>query len=132
MDNFDSMAADELRTELRRVLAEKESKRTSSQNASLHVWLGQVADILNDGGIDMVLFLETLNGNAEIPVTKDSLKERFWKPIQKHMLNLSSTTELDTKQPDIVFTTACRVLSENFGISPPAWPSRFSQGIDDV
>ena len=122
-DQIDMMSADALRAELRRVIAEKESKRTSLQNNSLHLWLAQVAEILNDAGIDQILFLEKLSGKAEIPNTSISLKQRFWKPILKAMTNKES----NTKEPDVIYKTASRVLSTNFGITPPPWPSRHGE-----
>ena len=126
-DQIDMMSADALRAELRRVIAEKESKRTSLQNNSLHLWLAQVAEILNDAGIDQILFLEKLSGKAEIPNTSISLKQRFWKPILKAMTNKESTTDMNTKEPDVIYKTASRVLSTNFGITPPPWPSRHGE-----
>jgi hypothetical protein len=107
-------------------------KRSKPQNSSLHLWLSQVAVILNNAGIDMVLFLEQLNGKAEIPVTQKSLKERFWKPIMEHMTGKQSTTEMDTKDPDILYQTACRILAENFEIVPPPWPSHEREDLRDV
>ena len=126
-DGYDKMGADELRAELRRVIAEEEKKRTKPQNNSLHLWLSQVAIILNEAGIDQILFLETLSGKAEIPNTTISLKERFWKPILKALTGKESTTDMDTKDPDAIYQTACRVLSTNFGIAPPAWPDKFRE-----
>jgi hypothetical protein len=106
------------------IVAIKDGRRTQPQNNSLHLWLSQVATILNDAGIDQILFLEKLSGKAEIPNTTISLKERFWKPILKALTDKESTTEMTTKDPDAVYLTACRVLSNNFGIAPPAWPDK--------
>ncbi len=125
MDRLDEMEAPELRELLRNLIASAEKKRTDPQNSSMWLWLTQVAKICNDSGIDMVLFLEKLNGEAEIPVTKNSLHERFWKPILKHMTNKESTTQMDTKEPDVIYQTACRILSNSLGVTPPPWPDRF-------
>lgn len=105
------------------IVAIKDGRRTEPQNNSLHLWLSQVATILNDAGIDQILFLEKLSGKAEIPNTTISLKDRFWKPILKAMTGKESTTKMDTKEPDAIYQTACRILSTNFGIVPPEWPS---------
>jgi len=132
-DQIDQMSEKDVREQLRSLVSlvhemEKEKKRTGLQNNSLHLWLSQVATILNDAGIDMVLLLDKLNGKAEIPCTTISLKKRFWKPIQEHMTGKESTTDISTKEPDLIYKTACKVLSENFGIVPPPWPSRFNHG----
>ena len=104
--------------------AEIARKRSKSQNSSMWLWLTQVATILNDAGIDMVLFLEMIEADdTKIPATKDSLKLRFWDKIQEHMTGKESSTDLDTKQPDMIYQTACKVLAEVFHIVPPPWPS---------
>jgi hypothetical protein len=127
-DGYSKMGIDELRAELRRVVTEKEKTRSKPQNNSMWLWLSQVAKILNDAGIDMVLFLEKIEAEeTKIPVTKDSLHERFWKPIMGHMTNKDSTTKMSTKDPDMIYQVACRVLAETFGILPPAWPDRHGE-----
>ena len=124
-DQIDMMSEQELRLELRRLIAEQEKKRTKPQNSAMWLWLTQVAKILNDAGIDMVLFLEKIEAeDTKIPATKDSLKERFWDKIQEHMTGKESSTDLDTKQPDMIYQVACKVLAETFHIVPPAWPDR--------
>ena len=123
-DMIDMMNEHELRSELRKLIADQEKRRTKPQNSSMWLWLTQVASILNDAGIDMVLFLEMIEAeDTKIPATKDSLKLRFWDKIQEHMTGKDSSTELDTKQPDMIFKVACKVLAETFHIAPPPWPS---------
>ena len=78
-----------------------------------------------------ILLLEKLSGKAEIPNTTISLKDRFWKPILKAMTGKESTTKMDTKEPDAIYQTACRILSTNFGIVPPEWPSNTRKTFDD-
>ena len=111
------------------IVAIKDGRRSEAQNNSLHLWLSQVASILNDAGIDQILFLEKLSGKAEMPNTTISLKERFWKPILKAMTDKESTTKMNTKEPDAIYQTACRVLATNFGIVPPAWPSHTREDL---
>jgi len=111
------------------IVAIKDGRRSEAQNNSLHLWLSQVATKLNDAGIDQILFLEKLSGKAEMPNTTISLKERFWKPILKAMTDKESTTKMNTKDPDAIYQTACRILSTNFGITPPAWPSHTREDL---
>ncbi len=65
--------------------------RTKKQNDSLHLYFQQVADTLNDAGLDM---RKVLKPTVEIPWSKDAVKEHMWQPIQKFLLGKESTTEL--------------------------------------
>lgn len=68
-----------------------------------------IADALNSAGHDM---RKTLKESVEIPWTGASIKEYMWKPIQKAMLNKSSTTELDKQMEiDKVWDTIMRHLN---------------------
>ena len=102
----------------------KRTKTPTQRNAE-HLWLRQLADMLNDAGYDMVLFLETLDAeDTTVPCTMESLKERFWKVILKHMKNKDSTEDETTVDPNELYQAACRIISEKFGLVPPPWPSR--------
>jgi hypothetical protein len=72
-------------------------KRTTQQNKSLHVGFKLIADALNDAGHDM---RKVLKPTVEIPWSDKTVKEYLWRPIQKAMLQKSSTTELE-KQMEI-------------------------------
>ena len=103
-------------------------KMTDTQRGSLHLWLEQVAVMLNDGGYDLPLFLSELGAqDVRIPCTKENLKERFYKPILKALTDKQSTEEQTTVDPNEVYLTASKILSEKFGIVPPAWPTRFGE-----
>lgn len=94
-------------------------KRTLKQNNALHLWLHDVAELLNEAGMDM---RKTLKPEYEIPWTRDSAKEHIWKPIQKLMLDKDSTSECDTSQYNKVYQVLCRHFSEKHGITLPEWP----------
>ena len=93
-------------------------QRTLKQNSALHIFCQLVADELNLAGLDMPTVLAK---SADIPWSKDTVKELIWRPIQKAQLLKQSTTELDTKEPGQVFETTTKFLSE-FGVYVP-WPS---------
>ena len=94
---------------------------TRRQQNALHKWCGLVADFLNDAGLDMK---RVLKPEVDIPWTKESVKEALWKPVLDAMTNKDSTTEMDTKEPDAVYRTIQRHMSQRFGITLPPWPTR--------
>ena len=101
--------------------------RTLTQNRALHLFLGHLAEALNDSGFDMVA---VLNDGVSIPWSTESAKEHLWKPIQKAMLNKESTTEANTTDYSAVYEVLTRHLGSKLGIQCPAWPTRFTQGED--
>ena len=58
----------------------------------------------------------------DLPWTKESVKEKLWRPIQISMWNKESTIELDTANPNEVYLVLSRYLSEKHGINIE-WPS---------
>lgn len=93
--------------------------RTTQQNKSLHKFCEDVAKELNNKGINVQLFLKHA---VDLDWSKDSVKELIWKPIQKALVNKSSTTELDkVNDIDLIWEHINRHLSIEFGISVD-WP----------
>lgn len=90
-----------------------EKQRTLKQNRALHLMFTQLAEELNDAGLDM---RKTLKPGVEIPWEGKTIKEYLWRPIMKAQLGKESTTELNTKDIDKVFETIVRHLGEKFGI----------------
>jgi hypothetical protein len=95
-------------------------QRTDKQNRSLYKWFDQVADCLNDAGLDMKVVLKP---EVEIPWTKESVKNHLWRPIQILMMDKESTAEMETVDPDKVARVISRHLASNLGIELPPWPS---------
>lgn len=87
-------------------------QRTIQQNRALHLYFQILADTLNDAGLDMKKILKP---EIDIPWNKDTVKNFLWRPIQKAQINKKSTTELTTREIDLVFNTLNRHLSQ-FGI----------------
>lgn len=81
-----------------RVSIEKLSeRRTSIQNAALHLYFTHCATALNEHGLYFVW--HGLNGH-ELNCEWDGnlFKERVWKPLQKTKFGIDSTTKINTKQ----------------------------------
>jgi len=101
----------------------KAEKRTLNQNKALHLWLEQVAAILNERGITLKAITERLP-EAECPATKENLKELVWRPIQRNLFYKQSTRDLSkTKEIDAIYDTLNKFFAENFEVSLPPFPS---------
>lgn len=70
-------------------------QRTGQQNKALHKFFTLLAESLNLSGLEMKKVLQ-----GEIWWTPHSVKENLWRPVQKAMTGIESTTELE-KQVDI-------------------------------
>jgi hypothetical protein len=90
-----------------------DTKRTLSQNKSLHLMFEQLANELNDNGLDV---RSTLKEDIEIPWNAYLIKELIWKKVQKAQLGKESTTQLTTKEINQVFEVIARHLAQKFGI----------------
>lgn len=80
------------------------------------MFFGQLAAALNDAGLDM---RKTLKQSVEIPWSGDRVKEFLWRPIQRAVVEKTSTTELDTRDPSEVYEILNRHLAQKFGIHVP-------------
>ena len=99
-------------------------QRTNTQNNALQVYCRELANALNDAGLDMK---KTLKAEVDIPWTQDLVREHLWKPIQEYVIGKRSTTEANTFQYSEVYDVLNRNMAEKFGVSVP-FPSR---GQDD-
>jgi len=102
-------------------------KRTNKQNNSLHLYLTQLANELNQAGVDQKMFIEHLKG-WEIPITKEFLHQ-IWKMKQEKMAMGDSTTKLTTDQVSQVYDTINLFTSTVFGVGQ-AFPSQ--EELDDI
>lgn len=84
--------------------------RTLRQNNALHQWFTELADELNARGLDMKTFLKP---GIEIPWNQDRVKEFIWRPVQKAMFKIDSTTDLETSQIDEIYKVISRKLLDN-------------------
>ena len=88
-------------------------QRSLKQNSSLHVLFSELANTLNDAGLDQRVVLKP---EVSIPWNLESVKTSLWKPIQKAATGKDSTTELDSVEIDKVYDILMRHLGEKFGI----------------
>lgn len=88
--------------------------RTEAQNKALHLYFTQLAEMLNDAGLDM---RKVLRPSISIPWSGKTIKEYLWKPVMEFQLQKSSTTEMTTKDINEVYDTINRHIGEKFGIT---------------
>lgn len=92
-------------------------QRTSQQNRALHKYLSDLANALNEAGVDQKMFIDHLKG-WEIPLTPEFLK-MIWKMKQEKMFLTNSTKDLRTEQVSKVYDEINRFTSQEFGVHEP-------------
>jgi len=75
------------------IISQNKRKRTASQNNALWMWLAQLAQTLNEAGLDMRTVLKQ---HVEIPWSKDSAADFLWRPVQQAMIGTDSTKQAET------------------------------------
>lgn len=86
-------------------------KRTITQNKSLHLYFKMISDELNELGIEFCY--QGLKGiDLSVPYTPIIFKELFWKPVQKTLFDINSTTDLTTSQIDIMINVFNKFFAE--------------------
>lgn len=92
----------------------EEKQRTLLQNRALHKGFQEIADCLVENGISLQKAFKDL----EIRPTKESIKSIF-RQVANAKFEITSTTELTTKQIDEVWEDVTKALSENTGVFFP-------------
>lgn len=88
-------------------------QRSIKQNASIHKLFSDIADTLNEAGLDQRIVLKP---EVSIPWNLESVKTSLWKPIMRAATHKDSTTELDSVEIDKVYDILMRHLGEKFGV----------------
>jgi len=87
------------------------AKRTSKQNASLHKFFTIISNQLNEMGLEYHYF--GLKGQELTMMhTPIIVKEFIWKPIQKALFDIDTTTKLDTFQMNQVIDVLTKFFAE--------------------
>ena len=93
--------------------------RTLKQNRALHLYLTNLANALDDAGID-------LRHAIQVPIrpTMENIKENMWKAIQMALYpEIESSKELSTKQMTEVYENLNRAVATRYGVHV-SWPER--------
>lgn len=92
--------------------------RTLAQNRALYLMFKQLAQLLNEHGIDYTKLVI----KADIPFNQNLVKELIWKPVQEAFCGTDSTTKLTTKDIDAIFQIITKSVGEIIG-EQISWPS---------
>ncbi len=98
-------------------------KRTSKQNSAMHVYFRELADALNDAGLE--IHMQFLGKSIDVPWTAADIKQRIWQPVQFAATGSKSTTMLDRVQVGQVYEIINRHMAQTHGIVV-MFPDRFS------
>lgn len=99
--------------------AKTERQRTTTQNSAMWLYCEHLAKALNEAGYDQQTF--PWREGIEIPFTKHSVMECFWRPVMEAMADKASTTEQTTKDVMAVYEAVSRAMAIRVGITVN-WP----------
>jgi len=89
----------------------EERQRTLKQNNALHKLFELIAGTLNEAGLDIPTLL-IRQPIADIPWSKNTVKDILWRRMQIDELGKVSTTALTTKEIDLIYDTLNRYLAK--------------------
>lgn len=98
------------------------NKRTITQNKSLWLMFTELAEALNEKGIDMRTLIRK---EVELSWTAYSINQFLWKPLLKVMTGKKSTTEMDSNYDiSLVYDNLNKIIIERTSaeVSLPPWP----------
>lgn len=75
--------------------------RSNQQNRALHLFFSIFAEQLNEAGY-YFRYVDIFGEVIEYPQDKDTVKEFIWRPLQKQMLRIESTTKLTTQSINLM------------------------------
>jgi hypothetical protein len=101
--------------------------RTPKQNSSLWKYCTLLAEALNAAGYDLRTF--PFKDGLEIPFTKTSVMDVFWRNIQEAMYGTDSTRKLSTTDMQKVYEAVDRAISTRAGVHVE-WPSMESMEME--
>jgi len=103
-------------------IKEVSRKRSLSQNSALHLLFTNISDQLNELG-ETFIYRGWKGEEMEMSFTPEIIKDSLWRPIQRTLFNIESTTELDTKMINQILDIITKFFAEK-GI-PITFPSQF-------
>jgi len=99
-------------------------QRTITQNASLHLWLTQMATAMSDAGFTHRKLWGSMKESFDLPVTMEMLKGISQK-VAMDMFGKSHTAKLTTVEMQNLYETLNLAFGQSVGVSLP-WPSQES------
>ncbi len=85
--------------------------RSQKQNRALHLFFTIMSSELNELGAEFIYF--GLKGQTlSTRYTPNIVKEHFWKPVQKSLFDIESTTKINTKQINEIIDVVTKFFAE--------------------
>jgi len=97
----------------------KAGTRSLSQNGALWLWFTQVAETLNEQGMDVRTFIKD---GIDIPWNKDSVHDYLWINLQEAMTGKTSTTKINTEEINKIMDVIIREAGKR-SVELPPFPS---------
>ena len=91
--------------------------RSKLQNRSLHLYFTFISEQLNELGLEFQYF-GLKNQQLSMRYTDEIVKEFFWRPIQRTLFNIESTTDLDTYQMNQIIDVITKFFADK-GVNIP-------------
>lgn len=101
-----------------------EPKMSKKQRGALHVWCGQVAEVLNDNCFWHEVLHPFTKEILEWKWEKETVKAYLYKPTLKAYKGKISTEEQDRVEPSLIAEVLSISFAKTKGITLPMWPSR--------
>ena len=108
--------------------------KTDSQRAAAHLWFRECSQVLNDSGMERKLVIEALaERGIDMPwdARGEAFKELVYKPLLAVVTGKTSTEDESTTDPNLLYHGIVRWFGQEFGVTLPPFPDRFTQGLDD-
>jgi preprotein translocase subunit SecD len=101
----------------------KAGQRTDQQRKAIEVYCRELANKLNEAGLDQRAVLARMREGVEIPWRQESVKESLWREIQKAVVNKESSAKLTWDEVSKVYDVLNRWTGGTLGVSVP-FPER--------
>ena len=85
--------------------------RSSNQNRALHLYFRIISDQLNEMGMEFN-YMGISGQTYATRFTPEIIKEYTWRPIQKALFNVKSTTKINTKEINEIAEVISRFFEE--------------------
>ena len=101
--------------------------RTNAQNNAIHKYCALLAKALNDAGYCRYVESKVLSRPIETPWTMEDVKNDIWKAVQLSQVQHDKTSELETKEVNLIQEIIARHMAQAHGITTP-FPSKNTEG----
>ena len=92
-------------------LKEDKPKRSTPQNRALHLYFKFISQELNEMGSEFIY--QGIKGyEISTPYTPDIVKNFFWRAIQISLFDIESTTDINTKQINMIIEITNKFFAE--------------------